>query len=227
LNLLIIAAAGTGSRLGRNEPKALVPLLGRPLVSWSLDALSTLPFARGVVAVPPGRESEFEALVGGRLSIVAGAGTRSGSVRRAFEELDAEPADLVCIHDAARPLVTAAEARSVVDAAQRTGAAIAATRLVDTVKQVDGDRIVATLDRRCLFAAGTPQVFRSDLLARALESQGEASDEAALLEEVGVPVSVVPVSRLSFKITTEEDLEMAEAILWRRNTDHGTRNTDR
>jgi 2-C-methyl-D-erythritol 4-phosphate cytidylyltransferase len=215
--LLIVAAAGIGSRLGRDEPKALVPLAGRPLISRTLDAIAAVPFARAVVAAPPGREGDFEAAVEGRARIVPGGHTRAASVRQAFERLGAEPADLVCIHDAARPLVTAAEVLSVLEAAGRTGAAIAATPLVDTVKQVEGDRVVATLDRQCLFAAGTPQVFRAELLGRALQSGREATDEAALFEAMGFPVAVVTVSRLGFKITTPEDFEMAQAVLLGRS----------
>ena len=215
--LLIVAAAGMGSRLGRDEPKALLPLAGRPLISRTLDAVATVPFARAIVAVPPGRERDFEAAVEGRARIVPGGQTRAASVRQAFERLGALPADLVCIHDAARPLVTAAEVLSVLEAAERTGAAIAATPLVDTVKHVEGDRVVATVDRRCLFAAGTPQVFRADLLGRALQSGHEATDESALFEAMGFPVAVVTVSRLGFKITTPEDFEMAQAVLLARS----------
>lgn len=221
--LLIIAAAGMGSRLGRDEPKALVLLAGRPLVSWTLDAISAVPFARRRVAVPPGRENRFEAAIGGRAGIVAGGESRAESVRRAFESLDAEPADLVCVHDAARPFVTSAEVLSVIEAAEGTGAAIAATPVVDSLKRVDGTRVVRTVDREGLFAAATPQVFRADLLARAFEAAWDATDEAALVEGLGVAVSVVAVSRLAFKVTTPEDLEMAEALVRSRRPDERKR----
>jgi 2-C-methyl-D-erythritol 4-phosphate cytidylyltransferase len=211
--LLIIAAAGMGSRLGRDEPKALVPLAGRPLIAWTLDAISPVPFARRRVAVPPGRENRFEAAIGGRAGIVAGGETRAASVRRAFESLEAEPADLVCVHDAARPFVTSAEVLAVMEAAESTGAAIAATPVVDTLKRVEGNRVVATVDREGLFAAATPQVFRADLLVRAFEAAEDATDEAALVEGLGVTVTVVPISRLAFKVTTPEDLEMAQALV--------------
>jgi 2-C-methyl-D-erythritol 4-phosphate cytidylyltransferase len=224
-NLLIIAAAGEGRRLGRLEPKALVPLLGRPMIAWTLDALSAVPFRHAVVAATPGREADFEEVVRGRARVVAGGATRGDSVRRAFESLDASPEDLICIHDAARPFVTSAETISVVDAAQGTGAATAATPVVDTLKRVDGGRVASTLDRGCLFAAGTPQVFRADLLARALAAGRDTTDEATLVEALGVAVAVVSVSRLGFKVTTPADLEMAEALLRSRNTEHGTRNT--
>ena len=224
-NLLIVAAAGMGSRLGRGEPKALVPLLGRPLICWTLDALAAIPFARRRVAVPPGRENRFEAAIGGSAGIVAGGDTRGASVRRAFESLNAAPADLVCVHDAARPFVTAGEILSVLGAAETTGAAIAATPIVDTLKQVEGNRIVSTVDREGLFAAATPQVFRADLLARAFSSAEDSTDDAALVEALGVAVAVVPVSRLSFKVTTPEDLVMAEALIKSRTPETGKRKT--
>lgn len=226
-NLLILAAAGTGSRLGHPEPKALVPLLGRPLVSWTLDALAPVPFSSRRVAVTPGRENRFEAAIGGRAGIVAGGETRTASVRRAFESLHADPADFVCIHDAARPFVSSAETLAVLLAAEKTGAAIAATPVVDTLKRVEGDRIVATVDREGLYAAATPQVFRADLLARAFaaapEDAADATDEAALVETLGVTVAIVPVSRLCFKVTTPADLELAAALIRSRTPESGKR----
>jgi 2-C-methyl-D-erythritol 4-phosphate cytidylyltransferase len=215
-SLLILPAAGSGRRLGRSEPKALVPLLGRPLLSWTLDALASLSFARTVVAVAPDRTADFEKLVRGRAAVVPGGPTRSSSVRRGFEALGADDDDLICIHDAARPLITAEEAQLVLARAQQTGAATAATPIVDTVKRVESDRVVATIERDGLYAAGTPQAFRADLLRRAFDTGREATDEAGLFELLGVPVAVVPVSRWNVKITTSEDLELAEAMLKRR-----------
>ena len=145
--------------------------------------------------------------------MVEGGKTRSESVRRAFRACGAAGDDLVCVHDAARPLVTAAEARAVLRAAEETGAAIAATPVADTIKRVAGGRVLGTLDRSSLWAAATPQAFRSELLARALESGDDATDEAALCEALGIFVAVVAVSRRCFKITTPEDLEIAEAIV--------------
>ena len=220
---LIVPAAGSGMRLGRPEPKALVPLLGRPMLLWTLQSLSSIPFARTVVAAPPERVADFEALVQGRCEVVAGGQTRAASVRHAFERLSAGPEDLVCIHDAARPLVTAHEAAEVLAAAERVGAAAAVTPVVDTVKRVKGARIVGTVDREGLFAAGTPQAFRAALLARALGAGKEATDEAALCESLGIPVAAVAVARLGFKITAPEDLEIAKAVLKTRKTEDGRR----
>ena len=214
-NLLLIVAAGTGTRLGRGEPKALVPLAGRPLLSWTLEAFAPMAFERTVVTAPPDRLADFTRLVGARASVVAGGQSRSASVRRGFEALAAADGDVVAVHDAARPFLTADEIRAVLRAAQESGAAIAATPVVDTIKKVASGRILQTVDRADLYGAATPQAFRAEVLRRALADGGEATDEAALCESLGIPVSIVPVSRRSFKITTPEDLELAEAILER------------
>jgi 2-C-methyl-D-erythritol 4-phosphate cytidylyltransferase len=217
-HILIIPAAGIGARLGRPEPKALVSVAGRPLLSWTLEALAPLDFRAIVVAAPSGRLADFELILDGRGQVVAGGLTRSASVRRAFEASGAAPGEVVCIHDAARPLVSATEASLVISAAERSGAAIAASPVVDTLKKVDGEKISNTLDREKVWAAGTPQAFRTGVLRQALASGRETTDEAALCEALSIPVAVVPVSRLGFKITTPEDLEIVDAILnWRLN----------
>jgi 2-C-methyl-D-erythritol 4-phosphate cytidylyltransferase len=214
--LLLIVAAGSGTRLGRDEPKALVRLSGRALLSWALDAFTSLSFSQTVVTAPPDHVGDFTRLVGDRARVIPGGETRSGSVRRGFEALETVDEDTVCIHDAARPLVTAQEAASVIRVAEETGAAIAATPVVDTIKRVSAGRVVETVDRSGLYAAATPQAFRAAILRRALEAGREATDEAALCETLGIKVGVVEVSRLSFKITTPEDLRIAEAILGAR-----------
>jgi 2-C-methyl-D-erythritol 4-phosphate cytidylyltransferase len=94
---------------------------------------------------------------------------------------------------------------------------------VDTLKRVEGSRVVGTVDRKGLFAAATPQVFQADLLARAFEADADATDEAALVEGLGVTVTFVPVSRLAFKVTTPEDLEMAEALVRSRRPEERKR----
>jgi 2-C-methyl-D-erythritol 4-phosphate cytidylyltransferase len=218
--LLLIVAAGSGNRLGRGEPKALVPLCGRPLLSWTLAGVSAIAFDRSVVAAPPERLGEVERLAGPRFQTVPGGATRTESVRLGIAALAPLADDLVCVHDAARPLVTAAEVEAVLAAAAEVGAAIAATPIVDTVKRVGNGRVVATLDRRELVGAATPQAFRGELLRRALATGRDGTDEASLCEELKIPVAVVPVSRLAFKITTPEDLELAEAIL--RSRGRGT-----
>jgi 2-C-methyl-D-erythritol 4-phosphate cytidylyltransferase len=213
---LVIPAAGSGSRLKSPGPKALVPILGHSILFWTLEAFATIRFDRSVIAAPPEQVPEFERLFRGRAAVVAGGATRSSSVRRGYQALGAAPEDLICIHDAARPLITAREIESVLEAARAGGAATAATPIVDTVKRVEGERIVATIEREGLYAAGTPQAFRADLLARAFDTGREATDEAGLLELLGVAVTAVPVSRWNLKITSPEDLDLVEALLKRR-----------
>ena len=210
---LIVVAAGAGTRLGRPEPKALVPILNRPLLSWTLESLSTLAFGGKVIAAPPGRVEEIRNLAGEGAKVVEGGATRSESVRRAFQACGVGGSNIVCIHDAARPFVTAAETREILAAAEESGAAIAATPVSDTIKRVRERQIAGTVDRSTLWAAATPQAFRAEILAHALESGADTTDEAALCEALGIPVTVVAVSRLGFKITTPEDLQIAEAIL--------------
>ena len=213
----IVAAAGSGTRLRRGEPKALVPLGGRPLLAAALEMLRAAGIVRLVVAGPPERLDDVRRLLLGGEEAVAGGATRAESVRRAFAALRPADGDVVCIHDAARPLVTAAEAEAVIRSAESAGAAIAATPVVDTVKKVARGVITATVDRAGLWAAATPQAFREDILRRALALEENATDEAGLCERLGIPVAIAPISRLGFKITTPEDLELADAILARRS----------
>ena len=212
---LIVAGAGAGSRLGRSEPKALVLLHGRPLLSWTLEALSAVPFAGTVIAAPPDRLDEVRRIaVEGK--VVPGGATRAQSVRLAFEAGGVAGENVIVVHDAARPFVSAREVEAVILAAQEVGAATAAIPVPDTVKTVERGLVTGTLDRSKVWLAGTPQAFRGHILARAFEAGREATDEATLCEELGFPVAAVPMSRLGFKITTPEDLEIAEAILaWR------------
>lgn len=218
--LLLIVAAGSGTRLGRKLPKALVAVAGRSLLEWTLDSAAGVAFDRVVVAAPPERLEEAARLAAGRATVVAGGETRSASVRLGVGALSPSDSDVVAVHDAARPLVSSAEIAAVLDAAERGGAAAAVTAAVDTIKRVSEASRVETLDRREIFAAATPQAFRWPLLRRALE-QGDATDEAALCERLGIPVALVPVSRLSFKVTTPADLELAEAILRHRREGEG------
>ena len=212
----IVAAAGSGTRLRRGEPKALVPLHGRPLLAAALETLRAAGIGRIVVAGPADRLADVRGLLIPGEEAVPGGETRAESVRRAFSSLGSSPGDVVCIHDAARPLVTAAEAAEVMRAAESAGAAIAATPIVDTVKRVERGIITATVDRAGLWAAATPQAFRDEILRKALALEQDATDEAGLCEKLGIRVAVAPISRLGFKITTPEDLELADAILARR-----------
>lgn len=217
--IALIPAAGFGARFHESGPKALVALAGRPLVGHAIERLAASGRVdRVVVAAPEEHQAAFwEALSGASrpVRVVAGGVTRRDSVAKALAAADAADDDLVCVHDAARPLVDPAEVAAVVDAAAASGAAIAGYALIETIKRVHGGRIGETVPRNELVAATTPQVFRAGLLrdAYAKEGRRDVTDDAELVERVGTAVTVVLTSRWNLKITYPEDLVWAEAFL--------------
>jgi 2-C-methyl-D-erythritol 4-phosphate cytidylyltransferase len=219
MTVALIVAAGRGERLGAPHPKAFVELAGQPLVQWSIDALRSVQGIETIVLALPAGAPTPEGV-----TAVEGGAVRSESVRRA---LAAAPAgDPVLVHDAARPLLSAELAESVIAALQRDAsadAAIAAAPVTDTVKRVDGGGAVSeTLDRGALWAVQTPQVFRRAALERALDVAPEilagATDDASLLERAGGRVIVVQASPENLKVTTPLDLEIAELLMARRRS---------
>ncbi|MEZ5075815.1 MAG: 2-C-methyl-D-erythritol 4-phosphate cytidylyltransferase [Solirubrobacterales bacterium] len=225
-----MAAAGSGERLGAGGPKAFVPVAGRPMVEWSVDAFrASGPVCSIVVAAPPGHVHD---LGGSDLAVVAGGAARAESVANA---LAAVGTDLVAIHDAARPLLTAALVEALVAAlaaAPEAAGVIAAVPLTDTVKRARSTRgsllapgenkeprveIEATLDRSELWAAQTPQLFRTEALRAALAvepvTRGAATDESMLVEAAGGRVLIHPTGPENLKVTTPHDLAVAELLL--------------
>lgn len=225
---VIVPAAGRGERLGPGAPKALRTLAGQPIL---LHAVRNLATARGldliVVAVPEESCEEARALLQGidiPITIVSGGETRQDSVARALLALPSE-VDVVLVHDAARPLVPSEVVDRVVGAVRAGAQAVIPTLgVVDTVKEVDGDGVVrATLDRARLQAVQTPQGFARDVLQRAHAASdgGDATDDAGMVERMGVIVQTVPGHEEAFKITRPLDLVLAEAILARRRAAGG------
>ena len=212
----LLVAAGRGERLGTGGPKAFVMLGGRPMLQWSVDALSAVDeVERIVVALPPGIEAPAGTIG------VPGGDARSQSVRAALRE--AGDADVVLVHDAARPMVTAELIRDCLEAlaTHDCDAAIAATPVTDTIKESRGEEVVRTLDRSCLWAVQTPQVFTRQALERALDCAEEhlaaATDDASLVESGGGTVRLVPAPRENMKVTTPLDLRVAELLLAERD----------
>ena len=212
----IIAAGGRGLRFGGSSPKQLLTLGGRPILAMSVDAFVACDvISEIVVALPAAMAAAPPSYLeqrGKPVTVVSGGDERRASVANAFARVS-ERAEIVVIHDAARPLVTADLIRRTVAAASETGAAIAALRAHDTVKQTNGaGAITATLPRERIYLAQTPQAFRVPVLRDALRLVGEATDEAMLAERAGHTVHVVDGDPRNLKITTPDDLTMAEHL---------------
>jgi 2-C-methyl-D-erythritol 4-phosphate cytidylyltransferase len=219
----ILVAAGAGVRMGAGRPKALIPLAGRPMLAWSLDALERSARIDGiVVVVPDGAVDEARAALGPRAAawtIMPGGDSRAASVRAG---LGAAPHELerVLVHDAARPLLRAELVGAVLDGLEGADGAIAAAPVADTLKRVGDDLLVTgTVRREGLWGAQTPQAFAAAPLRRAVEGAAaagrlhEATDCASLVEAAGGRVRIVPSGAPNLKVTTPADLAVAEALL--------------
>ena len=220
----VIAAAGSGERLGAGGPKAFVPLAGRPILEWSLDAFRSAESIAGiVVAVPPGSAAELTASASAGVTVLDGGASRSESV---WAGLAAVKTEFVAVHDAARPLVTAELIDEIVSRlAERPDVAgvLAATPITDTVKRAtdrfsqEGATVAETVDREHLWAAQTPQVFRTRTLREALSgdprSLASATDDAMLVEQAGGRILIHPAGPENLKVTTPLDLRVAEMLL--------------
>ena len=220
----VVPAAGSGSRMGAQIPKQYLLLAGIPLLGHTLKVLEASPVIQDIVVVTGPGEEEYcwENIVKGLgitkiKAIVSGGKERQDSVYSGILALSPVP-DLVVIHDGARPLLNPAGLLAVVEAAARYGAATLAVPAKDTVKLADEDELVArTLPRGRLWLTQTPQAFRRDLLLRAHRAAREANylgtDDAGLVERLGFPVKLVRGSYRNIKVTTPEDLIIAQALL--------------
>lgn len=207
---VVVVAAGGGHRFGGRKQFAEID--GRPLVSWSVEAARSV--ADGIVlVVPTDIAGTDETHAYGADVVVAGGSTRTGSVRAGLVAVPGK-ADVIVVHDGARPLASADLFRSVVDAVTSgAAAAVPGLALADTVKNVKDGVVVSTLDRRGLVTVQTPQAFRAEVLRRALESGSDATDDAGLVEAQGATVRVVNGDPRNLKVTTPDDLEMVRALI--------------
>ena len=222
---VVVVAGGSGSRLGADVPKAFVLLRGRPLLAHAVDTVSRMPGLTSLVVVAPaglddpgGPLWSGVALPPGAV-VVPGGAERTDSVAAGLAALD-PGCDVVLVHDAARCLTPLGVFQRVVDAV-RAGAAGAVPGLpvVDTVKSVDDAGVITgTPDRASLRAVQTPQGFRREVLVTAYESGVQATDDAALVERCGDHVLVVDGDPLAFKVTTADDLDLAQWLLDRAAT---------
>jgi 2-C-methyl-D-erythritol 4-phosphate cytidylyltransferase len=222
---IVLAAAGRGKRIGRDVPKAFLPLAGAPLVVHALRPFLGFPGVVRIAVVvpepgsPAGPWGELKAMPGfddPRVVLVRGGEERQDSVAAGIAALG--EVDLILVHDAARPLVDAGIIRAVAEAATLHGAALPVVPVSDTVKELDGKGFILRSPRReQLGLAQTPQGFRAEVLrrahARAAAEGFRGTDEASLVERLGEKVASVPGHASNFKITTADDLQRAEALL--------------
>ncbi len=209
----IIVAGGRGTRLGADRPKQLLEIGGRSMLQWSAGAFDAHPSVGEIVVVLPKGllPVDIEAQKG-RLAFAEGGERRQDSVASGFAASSAA-ADIVLVHDAARPFVSGALISRVIEAAAAHGAAVPARRASDTVKRAPagGGQVLETIPRETIWLAQTPQGFRRDVLAAAMAGAGGAdvTDEAMAAERAGYPVHVVEGDERNVKITTAEDLDRA------------------
>ena len=209
----IIAGAGMGHRLGAEIPKALIQIQGITLLQRAFISLSKV-VDEIVITAPAGYEEQFKAIVGQSAEVITGGVLRSDSIRVALKALSPS-VESVLIHDAARALASSALAAKVLDEL-RTGqsAVIPVLKVIDTIKEIDRDGFVrATPDRSSLVAAQTPQGFNRQVLERAHSASDDATDDAALVEAIGVKVKTIEGEASAFKITTKEDIGQALLLL--------------
>lgn len=219
----VIVAAGRGERFGQTS-KILVPIAGRPMLAWSLDAFEQCSAVRDLVVVagPHTIDDVRDMIAGGRwpcvTSIVEGGLSRAASVAKGVAALS-DDVDVVVIHDAARPLVTSDDIARSALAAFDHGAAILATPVTDTLKRVSAERkIEETIDRSSIWAAQTPQAFRRIELLTALSDASIAgwTDEAMVFEQLGIDVKILVGRRDNLKVTLPEDLDIVDFLMRRK-----------
>jgi len=223
MNVAIIVAAGRGSRAGGGRAKQFREISGIPIIIHTLSRFELCETISAAVVVLPGDAREDVLALAARHGLrkvtraVPGGETRAESVWRGLQAVEAEGVELVAVHDGVRPFVTPAEIDRTVREAAEHGAAVLAAPAVETVKEVEGGRVVRTLERARLWRAQTPQCFRIDLLRRAYEQPGalgaDVTDCSALVERLGETVRVVEGGADNIKITTPRDFAVAEALV--------------
>lgn len=226
----VIVAAGQGTRLGAGLPKAFVPLGGRPLLTYSLETLASHGGISDVVLVVPAERIEecrhLAALhaPGAAVLVVAGGDHRWQSVATGLNATGAN-SEIVLVHDAARPFLSTRVIDALLEKARTYACVITATEVVDTIRTFAGDLAGQTVDRSTLIRVGTPQLFRRADLLRGLQLASTMAqpptDEAVLMQSMGMAVGIAAGDPLNFKITSQGDLELAEAIIAARSKGSG------
>jgi len=212
---VIIAAGGTGKRMG--QKKQFLPLLGRSVLEWTIEAFKKVKAINEIILVVNPDELEKAKMLGIE-KVTAGGKERSDSVANGLK-LVSKDCDIVLIHDGARPLITSDIIVKSIKEAQEFGAVVVGVPVKDTIKRVGDDLLIEdTVDRKTLWQAQTPQAFKYAIITRAyVGGKKKATDDSKLVEDFGIKVKMVMGSYENIKITTPEDLIVAEAILRSRN----------
>ena len=214
---VIVVAAGEGRRFGSPKHRAL--LAGKTVLEWTLGRFNDHPQVHEIILVLKNtvQEKDYRAKFSKIYAVTRGGAERQDSVLSGFQEVLPERIDLVLVHDAARPLVSRDLIARIIQAASERGAAVPVISLEDTVKRIQGDKVLETVNRNELGRVQTPQGFRYPILEAALEKASDdnfyATDEASLVERLGKEVAVVRGESCNIKITTPEDLKVAEVLL--------------
>lgn len=213
---VIIAAAGKGERIGKAVPKQFISIKGKEILEHTINVFRGIEMLDVFLALPEefvdGAEAKYKVK-----KVVAGGKTRQESVYNAFKCIDAEQYKWVLVHDAARPFLSAQLLGKVLDQTMISGSAVPVLELSDTVKTVSEDTVTNTLERDTLRAVQTPQGFEYGILKKAFDRANDedftGNDESALLERIGESVYTVQGEKINFKITTEEDLDIAKIMM--------------
>jgi len=209
----IIVAAGSGSRFKSDTPKQFVEINGKSVIVHTIERFQAAPSVDSIILVLAADQTLDTSAFPKVAEIVAGGSTRAESVRNGLDAIDA---DIVAVHDGARPLVTVDEIERTIAKAKETGAACLVAPVTDTIKSVRSGEIADTLDRDKLRRALTPQAFKTEVLRKAFENidlNESITDECYLVEKLGHPIAIVEGSSRNIKLTHSEDLILAEALL--------------
>jgi 2-C-methyl-D-erythritol 4-phosphate cytidylyltransferase len=222
MNSAIIVAAGSGKRFGGKTPKQFLEILGKPLIIHTFQRFEACPEIDEIILVLPSSENAKFLEIAGKYNlkklskVVAGGETRAESVWKGLSAIRSARAEIVAVHDGARPLVSMEEISETIKKAKETGAACLVSAVTDTIKEIKDGKIVRTIDRATLRRALTPQCFRYEILKRAFENADlseAATDECFLVEKLGQKIAIVEGSARNIKITHPEDLILAESLL--------------
>src|SRR5258706_16272021 len=222
MNTAIVVAAGSGKRFAGSQPKQFASILGKPLIIHTLERFESCPAIDEIVLVlsDDGR-GEYERLrpqfeISKIRAVVTGGKTRAESVKDGLAAVAAETANIIAVHDGARPLVTVDEIARTVETADEIGTACLVAGRTGTIKEIGGEFISGTIDRSGLRRALTPQAFRYDILRRAFEGADldeSVTDECYLVEKLGIKIAFVEGNSRNIKITRTEDITFAEALM--------------